>query len=193
MSCFQIKSMWDSSHDGKADFFPLPIFVFITDLCQKDQPDEYGFRTAIWAQGRWRSKHELMSNEFSPLSEGALGSFLAFILDSMSPAIHIATVRPDKEGKSVEWTRQRTHYTLISHGHPANIVGLSRGASVKVDRDEEITRMAHNRRAHYRTLRDPRFRFARGKTIFVRATWVGPKEWKEDGSKQIYRILEEAK
>jgi hypothetical protein len=59
-----------------------------------------------------------------------------------------------------------------------------------VDSSAELTRMAHNRRAHQRTLRSERFRYARGKTIWVKATWVGPKEWKDAGGRQIYRILE---
>lgn len=117
----------------------------------------------------------------------------AFVLDVMSPNVHTAIVSPDAPGRSVEWIKARSHYTLIAHGHPANSKSVAHGASVKVDAEKELTRMAHNRRAHYKTLKHPRYRFARGKMIFVRATWVGPKEWKDEGGKQIYKILEEQK
>lgn len=111
-------------------------------------------------------------------------------IDALSPQNHIAEVYPvSGEPRSVEWTRSRTHYTLISHGHPANRKTVQAGERVATDQ-HELTRMAHNRRAHYKTLKHERYRFARGKTIFVRATWVGPKEWQDEGGKQIYKILE---
>lgn len=116
--------------------------------------------------------------------------FNSFVMSAMAPQTHIATVRPNKQGKSVQWTQARTHYTLITHGHPANRREVREGSQVAVDEKEELTRMAHNRRAHYRTLRAARFTYARGKTVFVRATWVGPKEWKDRGGRQIYHILE---
>jgi hypothetical protein len=113
-----------------------------------------------------------------------------FTMDVMTPTNHLVVVRPDREGKSVQWVEQRTHYTLIHHGHPANKKEITEGQNVEVDRGKELTRMAHGRRAHQRTLRAARFTYARGKTIFVRSAWIGPKEWKEKGSKQIYRILD---
>jgi len=118
-------------------------------------------------------------------------SFDAFIASAMSPQVHIATVCPEREHKSVEWRRARTHYTLITHGHPANKTGILAGARVSSDREGELTRMAHNRRAHYRMLRHERYRYARGKRVFVKASWVGPKEWRDEGGRQVYRILEE--
>ncbi len=114
-----------------------------------------------------------------------------FAVDAMSDIVHTAQVVPNRPGKSVEWIKARTHYTLIHHGHPANTKNLSEGSHVAVDRKEQLTRMAHNRRAHYKTLKHERFRYARGKRIFVKASWVGPKEWKDEGGHQIYRILEE--
>jgi hypothetical protein len=50
--------------------------------------------------------------------------------------------------------------------------------------------MAHSRRAHPRTYRHSRFTYARGKTIMVKEAWIGPKEWRDEGGKQIYKILE---
>jgi hypothetical protein len=116
-----------------------------------------------------------------------------FSVDAMSDAVHTAQVSPNKPSKSIEWVKARTHYTLIYHGHPANTKNLAEGSNVTVDRKEQLTRMAHNRRAHYKTLKHERFRYARGKRIFVKASWVGPKEWKDEGGHQIYKILEEVK
>jgi hypothetical protein len=118
------------------------------------------------------------------------GCVATFMLDASSPQNHVATVHPNQEHRSVEWKRSRTHYTLISHGHPANRKEVASGESVSVDRNEEITRMAHNRRAHWRTYKHERYRFARGSRRLVRATWVGPKEWKDQGGRQIYKILD---
>jgi hypothetical protein len=121
---------------------------------------------------------------------GAVDAMAAFALDAMSPTAHIAQVLPAQPGRSVQWTQQRTHYTLISHGHPANKPTVKLGQRVADDEQGELSRMAHNRRAHFRTLRHERYRFARGQRVFVRAAWIGPKEWRDEGGRQIYRILE---
>lgn len=127
---------------------------------------------------------------FRSYINGVLKSLAAFNLSAMSHTNHIARVHPDQPNRSVEWKQARTHYTLITHGHPANNPGVTHGERVVSDPGQELTRIAHNRRAHKRTLRAARFRYARGKTINVKATWVGPKEWKDAGGHQIYRILE---
>lgn len=124
--------------------------------------------------------------------ECTLKSVFCFCSDAMVPSNHMVEVKPvrDEAKRSIEWQRARTHYTLITHGHPANNRNVQHGQSVPDDCKGEITRMAHNRRAHYRLLRSDRFRFAKGQRVFVRSTWVGPKEWKDEGGKQIYKILE---
>jgi hypothetical protein len=115
---------------------------------------------------------------------------LTLMADCMLPGNHVVAVHPAQEHRSVEWIKARTHYTLITHGHPANRPTVGHGTRVQNDAQGELTRMAHNRRAHYRTLRHQRYRFARGQRVLVRAAWVGPKEWKDEGGKQIYKILE---
>jgi len=144
-----------------------------------------------WFKGdRWQPVDIQQPGMLRHLANTISVVLLAFGYDAMLPTNHRAEVVPATEGKSVEWRRQRTHYTLITHGHPANRAEVGSGARVASDRAGELTRMAHNRRAHYRTLKSARFRYARGKRIFVRAAWVGPKEWRDAGGKQIYRILE---
>jgi hypothetical protein len=115
----------------------------------------------------------------------------AFAEETMMPSAHIALVRPNRQGKSIEWIKARTHYTIIYHGHPANKKGLAERSKISEgDKKETIQRMAHNRRAHKRLLKSDRFRFKKGQEITVRATWIGPKEWMDEGGHQIYRILD---
>jgi hypothetical protein len=108
-----------------------------------------------------------------------------FIREVTSPANFVASVTPNKTGKSVEWTKARTHYVLIHKAHPANRQGVAKGSSVTID-NSHITRQAHTRRAHVRVLRSPRFRHKLGQTITVRSCWVGPDEWTQNGS--IYKL-----
>lgn len=113
-----------------------------------------------------------------------------FFREITSPTNFIAKVEPDKKGKSVEWRESRSHYVIIDRGHPANSKSITHGATVEDDPEARRTRMAHSRRAHTRVLRSERFRRARGRKIWVKSCWVGPKEWKDAGS--IYRIEHDA-
>jgi hypothetical protein len=124
------------------------------------------------------------------LSVSRVATVMAFMITATAPRVHIATVTPQLPGKSVEWQKARMHYTLISHGHPANKAGISPGAEIESDAAEEIERIAHDRRGHWRNYRHERYRFARGKWQWIKATWIGPKEWRSAGGQQIYRILE---
>lgn len=119
-----------------------------------------------------------------------IAAVAAFMVTATSPRIHIATVEPVVPGKSVEWQRARLHYTFISHGHPANKAGITQGSEVTSNSVEELKRLAHDRRGHWRTYRHKRYRFMKGERKWIKAMWVGPKEWRSAGGKQIYRILE---
>jgi hypothetical protein len=115
------------------------------------------------------------------------GSLLILAYAYLAPHNFTARVVPDKQGKSVEWLRAREHYTVIHRHHAANNKAVSEGATVSDSK--HTTRLAHSRRAHTKLLTHPRYTFKRGQRIFVRASWVGPKEWK-DTAGQIYQILE---
>ena len=177
----------------------LPIYMFMHQIRLADhpRPDKADFTCSSDAcfgiGGCWniRSDNEPMWQKMATnYFNGLLKSIAAFNISANSPSNHVAEVMPDQPGRSVEWKKARTHYTLITHGHPANNTSVSHGSKVAADPTEELTRLAHNRRAHQRTLRAARFRYARGKTIWVKAAWIGPKEWRDEGGKQIYRILE---
>lgn len=173
-----------------------PLIVYLDDCYTSvDNPAEYAFRSNTFASGRW-----LNQSISHALIQGVMDCVAAFISDSMVPTNHIAQVRPVQEAfRSVEWVQARTHYTLITHGHPANKRSVREGACVTVDADAELKRMAGNRKGHYKTLRHPRFKYALNEkryadkpkgTIYVKACWVGPKEWRDAGGRQIYKILE---
>jgi hypothetical protein len=172
-----------------------PLIMFMSDCYTTlDNPQEYTFRTNTFAGGRW-----LNSPLNVNLAQGVMDAIAGFILDSMIPTNHLAEVRPDQPHRSVEWVKARTHYTLITHGHPANKRTVREGTRVTVDMNQEIKRRVHDRKAHYKTLRHPRFKYALNEkrfpdkpkgTIRVKACWCGPKEWRDQGGKQIYKILE---
>lgn len=134
-----------------------------------------------------------VSDKFaSGIVENVFSYFRAFIDDYMAPSNHIVAVRPDKQGKSVEWIRSREHYTIIHRTHAANNKTVKSGSVVENNEEKHLTRLAHSRRAHYRILKHPKFkRDPNGieKRIMVKNTWVGPKEWR-DNSGQIYKIVE---
>ena len=117
---------------------------------------------------------------------GIFTSLCWFIREVSQPSNFISSVSPDKKGKSVEWVKARTHYVILHKAHPANSKEVSAGSTVSRN-TESIKRQAHTRRAHARVLRSPRFRNKLGLTIHVKATWVGPSEWRENGG--IYRMV----
>jgi hypothetical protein len=196
----RVKRMFDEDAGRGPAFKDFAFLISDVNWNSREQlPGDKGYMVEYKAMVRADHKWILDWSEsaagdgISEVISAAMDCFISFAIDAMLPSTHIATVRPDQPGRSVEWLRQRTHYTLITHGHPANNPNVREGGNVVSDPKAELRRMAHARRAHYRELRAARFRFARGKRVFVRASWVGPKEWREEGSRQIYRILEPVK
>jgi len=183
MFLHKIRLAANARHD-KADFevSPEALFGLARKWIDFDEEKRHFAHDPVRMQLLW----EMASNYFN----GLIKSVVAFNISANAPNNHIATVAPAQPHRSVQWVQARTHYTLISHGHPANNRNVQQGSRVAVDQEAELQRMAHNRRAHQRTLRSERFRYARGKTIWVKATWVGAKEWQDAGGKQIYKILE---
>jgi hypothetical protein len=191
-----VKEMFDEKPELRGSLGLRPMVFYIHELRAVDEfaapHDQYQCRLAVFAKDGWYN----VPNGNTYLKEtwqGVVDSVSGFILDAMMPTNHIVQVRPvdDENRRSVEWVKARTHYTLITHGHPANRPEIKHGERVQSDHEGELKRMAHARKAHKRTLRSERFRYMRGQTINVKAAWIGPKEWRDQGGKQIYRILEE--
>lgn len=107
------------------------------------------------------------------------------IIDINSPYLHKAICRPNRQGKSVEWVQSRTHYVLLHKNHPANIKGHT--GKVSVNAGNEIKRIAHSRRSHFRLLKSPKFINKVGQRIPVRSTWIGSREFISGDS--IYTVV----
>jgi hypothetical protein len=91
------------------------------------------------------------------------------------PRHFITLVRPSNNNKrSVEWVQKRSHYIVLGPEHQKSIISGDRKPL-----NGNITRSMHNRRAHFRTLTSDKFKKKKGLRIWVKAAWVGPKEWKD--------------
>ena len=96
----------------------------------------------------------------------------------------IVEVTPNPNAREVQWLEGRKHYVVLSNREA--IEKCSQPMELKAC--EVITRIAHSRRAHTRTLRSERFKNKKGLTVFVKEHWVGPKEWM-DKSQSRYRVI----
>jgi len=101
------------------------------------------------------------------------------------PRNFITRVSPAQPGRSVEWVERKSHYIVLSAEHNKQIL---RGG--RADYSGTITRAMHNRRAHFRRLTAERFKAKRGLTVWVKASWVGPKEWQDRASGNQYKVLD---
>jgi hypothetical protein len=186
-----VDDLFDPEVRPDSFFGRKPMFLLLDIQSEDLQKGEYGYKNmGFGVAGQWLKVTESVRPMLNEMITGLVDVFGGFLVSAMAPTTHIATVEPAQNGKSVAWVRQRTHYTLITHGHPANRREVQSGQRVAGDAKGELHRMAHNRRAHYRILSSDRFRFAKGSRVFVRSAWVGPKEWKDEGGRQIYRILD---
>lgn len=138
--------------------------------------------------GMWADESDL-DDEMIDWIAGETAAVICFLWEISSPANFVASVRPQKQGKSVEWMACRTHYVVLHKSHPANKTYVASGEEVQEDA-RYVKRQAHSRRAHYRILKSPMFRHKLGQRVWVRSTWVGPKEWQQASS--IYRLYEPA-
>ena len=73
-----------------------------------------------------------------------------------------------RRGKRVD--EKRTRYIVVPDRELDHIIRRPNKAS------DSIGRSPHRRRAHYRRLLSPHYRLKMGQTIFVKESWIGPKE-----------------
>jgi hypothetical protein len=106
----------------------------------------------------------------------------AFMSQLMQP---VEVRSPCANSGAVEFTQAIKHYTVVHRRHAANRKDVAAGSVIR-DTTKQLT--AHSRRAHFRILKSEKWGVNVGKKILVRACWVGPKEWIDAESKQIYRI-----
>lgn len=162
-----LNQLWDNSFDDRAKLDGAK--------CQGFQIKPHVFY--------YRDKN--YDNHVGSNSSAALQMMLEFISLVNCPRHFVAQVRPDQESRSVEWKEARTHYIILGPEHAKGI--SEKGICKKFD--GSITRSMHNRRAHFRRLTSERFVHKKGLKVWVRATWVGPENWK-DTSNNIYQIVQ---
>jgi hypothetical protein len=85
----------------------------------------------------------------------------------------------------VKWKQAREYYTVVHRRHEANSKHSKEGQTY-LNKTNILT--AHARRAHTRILKSPRWGASMGKQVWVRSAWVGPRQWIDHASKQIYRV-----
>jgi len=129
--------------------------------------------------------------KFGSSFQGDVGTsydgFVKLCYHYLAPHNFSAVVIPSTQGKSVEWRQAREHYVIVHRHHSANNAAHSEGAVVTSEKAREAHRIAHSRRAHTRLLRSEKWKNSRGRRVFVKATWCGPKEWR-DTAGQTYRL-----
>lgn len=138
----------------------------------------------LFADGKWI---DLINERTKQLNPSVLVGRIAVHLSLFrNPLLMTVKASPQpKQGKSVEWVKAREYYTVIHRRHSANTKGaVERGTYG----DDTLKRIAHARKAHFRILRSEKWGKNQGARVFVSATWVGPREWIDAESKQIYTI-----
>lgn len=116
--------------------------------------------------------------------QAALQMMLEFVSIVNCPRHFITRVRPNATHRSVEWINKKTHFIILSPEHARNVRSGHRAPL-----DGKITKAMHKRRAHFRTLKSEKYTHKKGFKIWVKATWVGPKEW-IDTQNNSYLVLD---
>lgn len=139
-------------------------------------------RVEIYARGEW-----------SRADAGGIASFIVHPVLALAWYYNSGTMQPvivsppheKSAGRSAKWVQARSYYTVVHRRHAANRADLRAGSTVA---DKSATLTAHARRAHARILRSPRWGASMGKRVWVRSCWVGPLEWSDAESRQVYRV-----
>ena len=179
--------------DGKQ----VKILMTITSRFMETPTEEWWFRfqytgriekgiiCAMWYKGKETPtpKKADALEELSIAGANARQYVIALCFDCMSPSSVMLRVKPQATGKSVQWVESRTHYCII-HKKQAEVLRHNKSGPS----DKTLIRSAHSRRAHLRRLTSDRFTNKKGLLVFVKQTWVGPKEW-IGTDKKIYTVI----
>lgn len=202
--------------EGRKPRLPFPLFRFVTSVA--GDHDSRNVCGVIWAGAddircvADLDRGALVAAAFGPICavrkqafavgyrvagrevvrDMEVGSFCSVaVLDLLwhfvHPSFQSVKVGPEPElcdGRSVEWRQAREFYTVV---HRRSGAGRSGGV---LPHQRSVALAAHARRAHERVLRSERWGASRGKRVWVRSAWVGPKEWRDEASRQVYRVVE---
>jgi len=153
-------------------------FVSMEDGDNSSQ--QYAYSICSYIDGKWKD----VTSEPGLITAPFLGALAVWYFTSRS--MQRVEVSPNTQGKSVEWVKARSYYTVVHRRHAANNKRIPIG-SIVANKTRQLT--AHARKAHTRILRSAYYSKKQGQQIWVKSTWVGPKEWQDAESKQIYRIV----
>jgi hypothetical protein len=130
-----------------------------------------------------RTEHTVFSQIFADL----------MVLVSLNETHHAAmgrrprSRRHHKTVKFKPWAREDMPRLLfLNPGCTQDATGRTVRAAEAMGESRVV--MAHPRRAHQRVLRSERWGDRQGDLVWVKASWVGPKEWAHGGVQ--YRIVE---
>lgn len=180
------------SHSRESSLFML-ISILEKDMLAARQNGEE--RSSVGAMGMIRPMPYIVYPENMELEAkqdalavmtNALDSLSYFCSIVNSPGNFLVKVSPSnnaKKGRSVQWIESKSHYIILGREHGKMM--MNNGTR---DFNGTITRAMHNRRAHKRLLTSDRFRNKRGQSVWVKSSWVGPKEW-EGTDKKVYRVM----
>lgn len=87
------------------------------------------------------------------------------------------------EGKKIPRSDDRPRYTILHPHEIRKVMGLPEPSGEK-----RGSPRPHERRAHTRTFRSERYKEAKGRTVIVPATWVGPSESVYQGRRYKVRL-----
>ena len=94
--------------------------------------NELAAKRAFYSAGKQVKRDEIRDPKRLDIYDNAARHVLfSFFASLLNPHLHLATVRPDKQGKSVEWMRQRTHFVFIHKSHQAT--GILAGLGKQVE------------------------------------------------------------
>ena len=92
--------------------------------------------------------------------------------------------RATEDRPKIARSHQRPRYIVVSDRELVRYIGND-----PPEGEGRKLKAGHRRRGHWRLLESPRFRFKRGRSIWTRPTWVGPKEGVRGG--EHYEVLVE--
>lgn len=167
-------------HFGEIPGNKNEIFFFQSFLLEEEIINQITINSGVHASASYgiiKPKFVLGKNDFnaiSPAIQDDKNKLIEFLELVNCPRHFITKVVPKSEGRSVEWKEQRSHYIILDSNHNKQLLSGSINSF-----NGTITRSMHNRRGHLRHLTSEKFKNKRGLRIWIKSSWVGPKEWKD--------------
>lgn len=169
---------------------PVRSMLCITDGVDHDGSGSVGIKAAIEPPGDWPE-----------VTEEVLGSLCDHVnrqvcetaskLIALAEGDMYAVLRREPISKAEETREERSLLHKPWSTKPHRVIFMRPGEQREYTPSEAVgtgrEQAPHHRRGHWRTLRHEKHKDKQGDQIWVRAAWVGPREWNRDGA--TYRVL----